>query len=154
MVGVLLGMIGTDVNSGMQRFTMDLPFLMDGIGLVSIALGCFGIAEITKNLDSGERAHAVQRQDQAHADLARVQAHHPQRLRGSVVGSFLGILPGGGPTIAQFAAYAHRQEGQQVQARDRHRLHRRRGRPGRGRRGRRAHQLHPADEPSASPRTP
>src|SRR3569833_1757208 len=50
-IGVLLGQIGTDVNSGMQRFTLDLPFLMDGIGLVSIALGCFGIAEITKNLD-------------------------------------------------------------------------------------------------------
>ena len=52
LIGVLLGQVGTDVNSGMQRFTMDLPFLADGIGLVSIALGCFGIAEITKNLDN------------------------------------------------------------------------------------------------------
>src|SRR5881398_2084407 len=53
LIGVLLGQIGTDVNSGMQRFTMDMPFLTDGIGIVSIALGRFGIAEITKNLDEG-----------------------------------------------------------------------------------------------------
>src|SRR3954471_4758636 len=45
MVGVLLGMVGTDVNSGVARFTMDLPFLADGIGVISIALGCFGITE-------------------------------------------------------------------------------------------------------------
>jgi len=51
-VGILLGQIGTDVNSGMERYTLGLPFLADGIGLVSIALGCFGIAEITKNLDA------------------------------------------------------------------------------------------------------
>ena len=50
LIGVLLGQIGTDVNSGMPRFTLDLPFLAEGVGLVSIALGCFGIAEITKNL--------------------------------------------------------------------------------------------------------
>src|SRR5919206_820409 len=54
LVGVLMGQIGTDVNSGMQRFTLDLPFLVDGIGIVSSALGCFGIAEITKNLDARE----------------------------------------------------------------------------------------------------
>src|SRR5881398_1015391 len=53
LIGILLGQIGTDVTSGMQRFTMNLDFLIDGIGLVSIALGCFGIAEITKNLDEG-----------------------------------------------------------------------------------------------------
>src|SRR6185295_14974279 len=54
LVGVLLGQIGTDVNSGVQRFTLGLPFLADGIGIVSIALGCFGIAEITKNLYNKE----------------------------------------------------------------------------------------------------
>ena len=54
MVGVLLGSIGTDVNSGLARFTWDAPFLADGVGIVSIALGCFGIAEIAKNLDSRE----------------------------------------------------------------------------------------------------
>ena len=52
MIGILLGVIGTDVNSGVARYTMDLAFLQDGVGLISIALGCFGIAEIVKNLDN------------------------------------------------------------------------------------------------------
>src|SRR3954453_167435 len=52
LIGVLLGQIGTDIDSGILRFTMGLPFLSDGVGIVSIALGCFGIAEITKNLDN------------------------------------------------------------------------------------------------------
>jgi TctA family transporter len=106
MIGVLLGCIGTDVNSGMQRYTMDMAFLADGVGVVSIALGSFGIAEITKNLD--ERTGRSPFSGKIHLiptwhEFWRIW---PSALRGSVVGSFLGILPGGGPTIAQFAAYA------------------------------------------------
>jgi TctA family transporter len=106
LIGVLLGQIGTDVNSGMQRYTMDLPFLADGVGLVSIALGCFGIAEITKNLDSGEERTPFNGKINLMPTWAEFKRIIPSALRGSVVGSFLGILPGGGPTIAQFAAYA------------------------------------------------
>src|SRR4051812_16506315 len=106
LIGVLLGQIGTDVNSGMQRFTMDLPFLMDGIGLVSIALGCFGIAEITKNLDAREERSPFQGKINLIPTWPEFKRIIPSALRGSIVGSFLGILPGGGPTIAQFAAYA------------------------------------------------
>src|SRR4029077_4195810 len=106
LIGVLLGQIGTDVNSGMQRFTMNLPFLSDGIGLVSIALGCFGIAEITKNLDSREERSPFNGKIHLMPTWAEFKRIIPSALRGSVVGSFLGILPGGGPTIAQFAAYA------------------------------------------------
>jgi putative tricarboxylic transport membrane protein len=105
-IGVLLGQIGTDVNSGMQRFTLDLPFLMDGVGLVSIALGCFGIAEITKNLDNREERSPFQGKIKLIPTWPEFKRIIPSALRGSVVGSFLGILPGGGPTIAQFAAYA------------------------------------------------
>jgi len=106
LIGVLLGQIGTDVNSGMQRFTMDLPFLMDGIGLVSIALGCFGIAEITKNLDERTERTPFQGKINLIPTWPEFKRIIPSALRGSVVGSFLGILPGGGPVIAQFAAYA------------------------------------------------
>ncbi|MCG2592452.1 tripartite tricarboxylate transporter permease [Ramlibacter sp. XY19] len=106
MIGVLLGSIGTDVNSGMQRFTLDLPFLADGVGLVSIALGCFGIAEITKNLDSGEERSPFNGAIKLMPTWPEFKRIIPSALRGSAVGSFLGILPGGGPTIAQFAAYA------------------------------------------------
>ena len=106
LVGVLLGQIGTDVNSGMQRYTFDLPFLSDGIGLVSIALGCFGIAEITKNLDNREERTPFNGAIKLIPTWAEFKRIIPSALRGSVVGSFLGILPGGGPVIAQFAAYA------------------------------------------------
>jgi putative tricarboxylic transport membrane protein len=106
LIGVLLGQIGTDVNSGMQRFTMDLPFLADGVGIVSIALGCFGIAEITKNLDAREERSPFNGKIKLMPTWPEFKRILPSAIRGGIVGSALGILPGGGPTIAQFAAYA------------------------------------------------
>ncbi|HEX7272548.1 MAG TPA: tripartite tricarboxylate transporter permease [Casimicrobiaceae bacterium] len=106
LVGVLLGQIGTDVNSGAQRFTLGLPFLADGVGLVSIALGCFGIAEITKNLDAREERTPFNGKIHLMPTWPEFKRIIPSALRGSIIGSFLGILPGGGPSIAQFAAYA------------------------------------------------
>ena len=106
MIGVLLGMVGTDVNSGVARYTMDLPFLMDGIGLISIALGCFGIAEVVKNLDAKNVLTPFNGKIKLMPTWPQFKRIIPSALRGSVVGSILGILPGGGPTIAQFAAYA------------------------------------------------
>ncbi len=106
LIGVLLGQIGTDVTSGVPRFTMDMPFLADGVGLVSVALGCFGIAEITKNLDSREERSPFQGKIKLMPTWPEFKRIIPSALRGSAIGSFLGILPGGGPVIAQFAAYA------------------------------------------------
>ncbi|HVN33747.1 MAG TPA: tripartite tricarboxylate transporter permease, partial [Casimicrobiaceae bacterium] len=106
MIGVLLGQIGTDVNSGQERYTLGLPFLVDGVSLVSVALGCFGIAEITKNLDSREDRSPFNGKIHLIPTWAEFKRIIPSALRGSVVGSALGILPGGGPSIAQFAAYA------------------------------------------------
>jgi putative tricarboxylic transport membrane protein len=106
LIGVLLGQIGTDVNSGMQRFTMDLPFLADGVGIVSIALGCFGIAEITKNLDAREERSPFNGKIKLMPTWPEFKRILPSAIRGGLIGSALGILPGGGPTIAQFAAYA------------------------------------------------
>ena len=106
LIGVLLGEVGTDVNSGVTRFTMDLPFLADGIGLISIALGCFGIAEIVKNLDEGLNRTPFNGKIHLLPTWPEFKRIMPSALRGSVIGSVLGILPGGGPVIAQFAAYA------------------------------------------------
>jgi putative tricarboxylic transport membrane protein len=106
LIGVLLGQIGTDVNSGMERFTGHLPFLADGVGLVSIALGCFGIAEITKNLDNKDERTPFNGAIKLMPTWVEFKRIIPSALRGGVIGSFMGILPGGGPTIAQFAAYA------------------------------------------------
>ncbi|HTJ06153.1 MAG TPA: tripartite tricarboxylate transporter permease [Caldimonas sp.] len=106
LIGVLLGQVGTDVNSGQERYTLGFPFLAEGIGLISIALGCFGIAEITKNLDNKDERTPFNGKIHLMPTWQEFKRIIPSALRGSVVGSFLGILPGGGPTIAQFAAYA------------------------------------------------
>jgi putative tricarboxylic transport membrane protein len=106
LIGVLLGQIGTDVNSGMQRYTMDMPFLADGVGIVSVALGCFGIAEITKNLDNHEERSPFSGTIHLMPTWPEFKRIIPSALRGSMVGSFMGVLPGGGTVIAQFAAYA------------------------------------------------
>jgi TctA family transporter len=106
LIGVLLGQIGTDVNSGTARFTFDLPFLMDGVSVISIALGCFGIAEITKNLDGKVDRSPFAGEIHLIPTWPEFKRIIPSALRGSAVGSFMGILPGGGTVIAQFAAYA------------------------------------------------
>lgn len=106
LIGVLLGQIGTDVTSGMQRYTFNLTLLADGVGIVSVALGCFGIAEITKNLDAHEERTPFNGRIKLMPTWPEFKRIIPSALRGSAIGSFLGILPGGGPVIAQFAAYA------------------------------------------------
>ncbi|MFT3821441.1 MAG: tripartite tricarboxylate transporter permease [Rubrivivax sp.] len=106
LIGVLLGQIGTDVNSGTPRFTFDFAFLADGVGLISVALGCFGIAEITKNVDEKTERTPFSGRIDLIPTWAEFKRIIPSALRGSAIGSFLGILPGGGPVIAQFAAYA------------------------------------------------
>jgi putative tricarboxylic transport membrane protein len=105
LIGVLLGSIGTDLESGAMRFTFDLPSLAEGVSLVSVALGCFGIAEITKNLDAREERTPFNGKIHLMPTWPEFKRIIPSALRGSVVGSLLGILPGGGPVIAQFAAY-------------------------------------------------
>jgi putative tricarboxylic transport membrane protein len=106
LFGILLGQIGTDVQTGMQRYTFNLDVLSDGVSLVSLALGCFGIAELTKNLDARQVRSAFTGSIRLIPTWKEFKRILPSALRGSIVGSFLGILPGGGPSISQFAAYA------------------------------------------------
>ena len=106
LIGVILGEIGTDVGSGVARFTFDMPFLAEGVGLVSVALGCFGISEIVRNLDARNTQTPFNGKIKLMPTWPEFKRIIPSALRGSVIGSFLGILPGGGPTLAQFGAYA------------------------------------------------
>lgn len=106
LIGILLGLIGMDINSGEYRYTMNLPILMDGVGIVSIALGCFGLAEIVKNLDTKNEQTPFSGDIKLMPTWEEFKRIIPSAIRGSFVGSLLGILPGGGPTIAQFGAYA------------------------------------------------
>ena len=107
LLGLLMGLVGTDVNSGVARFSFDIPELTDGIGFITIAMGVFGYGEIIMNL--GKTA------EERHVFVGKVTGLMPTKedfkhmapamLRGTALGSLLGILPGGGALLAAFAAY-------------------------------------------------
>jgi putative tricarboxylic transport membrane protein len=107
ILGLLLGMVGTDVNSGTPRYTFDLPQLADGINFVVVAMGMFGLGEIIANLEHEESrsllAMKVGTLMPDKEDLKRIVA---PILRGTALGSLLGILPGGGAMLASFSAYS------------------------------------------------
>jgi putative tricarboxylic transport membrane protein len=106
VLGLLLGLIGTDVNSGVLRFTFDIPELADGIGFTVVAMGMFGIAEIIVNLEMKDKREVftgkIKRLLPTKEDFRRSWA---PVLRGTALGSFLGILPGGGALLASFGSY-------------------------------------------------
>jgi putative tricarboxylic transport membrane protein len=106
LLGLLLGLIGTDVNSGVLRFAFDIPELSDGIGFVIVAMGMFGITEIVSNLElKGAREVFVHKIGGLMPTREDFKRSWPAVLRGTALGSFLGILPGGGSIIASFGAY-------------------------------------------------
>jgi putative tricarboxylic transport membrane protein len=108
-LGLLMGLLGTDINSGQFRFTFGLPALSDGINLVALAMGLFGVAEILNNLASGNAPEPLKEKISFKQMLPTrddLKAMRFSCLRGSAIGSFIGMLPGTGPTIATFMAYA------------------------------------------------
>ena len=107
MLGLLLGIVGTDVNSGLQRYTFGIPELSDGIGFVVVAMGLFGFAEIITNLEHKGKREVVHRQrvGPAGSSGAEFKEALPAILRGTGIGSVLGILPGGGALLSAFASY-------------------------------------------------
>lgn len=108
VMGVLLGMVGTDVNSGAARYTMDVPELMDGINLVALAMGLFGVAEVVRGIHGQDDSKKVEKVTLRSMIPSKQEMNHgyPAMFRGSVIGSALGALPGVGPSIAAFMAYA------------------------------------------------
>jgi TctA family transporter len=106
ITGLFLGLVGTDVNTGKQRYTFGIPELSDGIGFVPIALGIFGIAEIVHNLSKEENRSILGARITGlmptGEDFRRAV---PAILRGTAIGSLLGVLPGGGAVLSAFSAY-------------------------------------------------
>ena len=108
VLGLILGCVGTDVNSGVQRLTFGQTELLDGINLVALAMGLFGVAEIIGNIRQAERdgspTHVSLRQLlPTREDLRRMPG---PVVRGSALGAFFGALPGTGSTISSFLSYA------------------------------------------------
>jgi TctA family transporter len=106
LLGLLLGLIGTDVNSGVLRFTFGIPELSDGIGFVVVAMGMFGLAEIIANLElKGTREVFTGKVKNLFPTKTDFKRAWPAVLRGTALGSFLGILPGGGSILSAFGSY-------------------------------------------------
>ena len=107
ILGLLMGLIGTDVNSGVARFSLDIPELTDGVGFVVIAMGVFGYGEIISNLSlpEDEREVFTSGVTGLFPTAEDFKNMIPAVLRGTALGSILGVLPGGGALLAAFAAY-------------------------------------------------
>ncbi|WP_088348317.1 MULTISPECIES: tripartite tricarboxylate transporter permease [Rhodomicrobium] len=106
VIGLLLGLVGTDIYTGAPRMTMGYLELADGINFVAVAVGVFGIAEILRNLET-ERTREVVTTVVTNLMPTRedLKAMAAPIVRGTLLGSALGILPGGGAVLASFAAY-------------------------------------------------
>jgi TctA family transporter len=107
VLGVLFGVVGTDVLTGEYRLTMGFDVLFDGIGFVPLSMGLFGLAEIMINLETAAATGMAPKPVSGiWPTLADLKKSFPAMVRGTVIGTAFGILPGGGPTIAAFSAYS------------------------------------------------
>jgi putative tricarboxylic transport membrane protein len=106
VLGLLLGIVGTDVNSGVARFDFGIPELSDGIGVVVVAMGLFGFAEIILNLESTEIREIIKAKLKGlWLTKEQFKKAAPAVMRGTALGSVLGVLPGGGAMLSSFASY-------------------------------------------------
>ncbi|UXN69504.1 tripartite tricarboxylate transporter permease [Devosia neptuniae] len=107
VLGLLLGMVGQDIYTGQPRFTLGIRELYSGLNFVSLAVGVFGVAEILRNLENEKgrdvMVKAVKNLWLSKDDFKRIAA---PVVRGTALGSVLGILPGGGHILASFASYS------------------------------------------------
>jgi len=105
--GLLLGTIGTDLTSGTLRYTLGIPYLEDGVDIVIVAMGLFGIGEIIRNLETETtRELLASKVTGLRLGLAELKRIAFPVLRGTALGSLLGVLPGGGAMLSSFASYA------------------------------------------------
>jgi TctA family transporter len=106
VLGVALGLVGTDVQSGQVRFSFGFFELFEGIDFVAVAMGIFGVAEIIRNLEHPEnRSGTVAKVGSLMLTKEEFKRATPSVIRGTIVGSILGILPGGGLALSTFASY-------------------------------------------------
>ncbi|HTU53012.1 MAG TPA: tripartite tricarboxylate transporter permease [Acetobacteraceae bacterium] len=106
-LGLLLGTVGTDLSTGVTRFTFADPLLDDGIGFVAVAVGLFAVSEIAHRLGAPEARGRIDEKIRGVVPRSDdLKASWKPILRGTALGGMLGILPGTGPLISAFASYA------------------------------------------------
>ena len=106
-VGLMLSGVGMDTISGKYRFTFNIPSLLDGVGVVPVAMGLFGISEVLLNLETEiNRDILATKVKNLFPTLKDWADSLWSIVRGSILGFFLGIIPGGGAVVASFASYA------------------------------------------------
>lgn len=107
LIGILLALVGSDVNSGDVRFTLGIPELTDGISFAIVAMGIFGLGEIIYNTFHTRKIKAtVPSFKELYPSKQEIGQSAMPTLRGTFLGSLLGLLPGGGPVMSSFASYA------------------------------------------------
>lgn len=112
LFGLLCGIVGTDVNSGTFRFAFDLPDLSDGLEMVAVAMGLFGIADFLLNVNKMKAitSNTKMRIRDMRPSMAELKEAFWPMVRGTAVGTLFGAMPGTGPTITTFIAYALEQK--------------------------------------------
>jgi len=106
VLGLLLGIVGTDVNSGMSRYAFGVPELSDGIGFTVIAVGLFAVAEIVVNLERTQDPQIYTRKITNLMPTGKdLRDSSWPVVRGTAVGAIFGVLPGTGPALSSFATY-------------------------------------------------
>lgn len=112
LFGLLCGVVGTDVNSGTFRFAFDLPDLSDGLEMVAVAMGLFGIADFLLNVNKMKAitSNTKMRIRDMRPSMAELKEAFWPMVRGTAVGTLFGAMPGTGPTITTFIAYALEQK--------------------------------------------
>jgi TctA family transporter len=108
VLGIICGLVGADKGSSALRFTFGVPELADGLNIVAVAMGMFGLSEIIANLQTGlrERSALSTPLRELWPRAKDLRAMAPAVLRGTAVGGVLGLLPGGGAMLSSFTAYA------------------------------------------------
>jgi putative tricarboxylic transport membrane protein len=106
LLGLLLGMVGIEFSMGVGRFTFGVVELLDGVDLVPAIVGLVGLSEVFVNLEREIKGAPSAVVTRIYPTLAELRSSFGAMVRGSVIGSLLGILPGGGVSVASFAAYA------------------------------------------------
>jgi TctA family transporter len=106
VIGILLGLTGQDLYTGVPRFTFELPDLFDGLDFIAVAMGVFGLGEIMRNLGDDTPREPITQRARLFISRDLVARIAGPVVRGTVIGSLLGILPGGGALLSSFASYA------------------------------------------------